>query len=470
MTDALRWCIAQALGLAALALAVLASLPAKAVTVELPLTDLQPQYASQLCWAAADAIAVNSFYATPCQTGNAAGRTSQAVEAGFNVLDVTTLATLATLQPANVSTVLSECETNIQVCNYAGNPILPGLTYKKTAGGAALSWAQAKAQIDAGHPFLFQWNYPASGGTSKPVGLHELVAIGYDDSAQQLIIWDPWPVPRTLPVAVPACDPANTNISSQLKTAHTDKIDFSAYVDPENEMGVAAAHSGDQYDLALPAAAVPDAPVLHIDAAQEPTPPTPKKKLQRYRQDSGVHFESALKHALPESLRPTMLKDPVSQTFGTPFPIIGLQLEDLRRLGSNPQALLTRTTTAVLFPVESKGVVVDAFLMLLRDGKWHRGGYANAEITRLLVQARNTYATKERLSPDRFYLVSVPGRAAFFAAHGRDNRAVLIPASSDPSINVVAEVPVPAVQAFKDLSAAIKRDDAFAAKRPSGHR
>jgi hypothetical protein len=81
------------------------------------------------------------------------------------------------------------------------------------------------------------------------------------------------------------------------------------------------------------------------------------------------------------------------------------------------------------------------------------------------VQVRRDYATKERVSLTTFYLVSVPGRAAFFAAHGSGTQAVLIPASSDASIDAVAEVPVQAQRLLQDLRAAILRDDAFEAKR-----
>jgi hypothetical protein len=153
-------------------------------------------------------------------------------------------------------------------------------------------------------------------------------------------------------------------------------------------------------------------------------------------------------------------------TLGIPFPVIGLGLEDLGLTDADTQSLLKQSTSAVLYPIESKGAVVGAFLMLLKDGKWHRGGYANTEITRLLVQARRDYTKKKRLSPGTFYLVSIPGRAAFFAAHGTGGQAVLLPASSDPSINAVAEMPIPAVRLFRDLRAAIQREGARASARP----
>jgi hypothetical protein len=332
-----------------------------------------------------------------------------------------------------------------------------------------LTWPQAKQQIDAGHPFLFQWSY-FTAGTSTPISAHEFVAIGYSDDGgqQQLTVWDPLPVPSTLPVSVPACGPASSNISqAKLKAAHTVQMDFSLYGTPESDMGLAAAHGSDQYDLALPvpvSVSVPDAPSnVQVDAVQVPAPPAPKKKTPTIHHASGLPFEQALKQALPQAVSAAALSG--GKSLGTPFPIIGLGLDDLRVADTDVQLLLKRSTSALLFPVESKGAVIGAFLMLLVDGNWHRGGYANTEITRLLVQVRRDYATKERVSLTTFYLVSVPGRAAFFAAHGSGTQAVLIPASSDASIDAVAEVPVQAQRLLQDLRAAILRDDAFEAKR-----
>ena len=462
MGDTLRWCIAQ--GMVA-SLGVATALAARATTIVLPLTDLEPQYASQLCWAAADVIAVNSFYSTTCLMGTTPGRTSQAVEAGFNLLGVPSFAALGTFQAAAVSGAVSDCETNIQFCNHPGYPFLPGLTFKTTMPGTALTWLQAKQQIDAGHPFLFQWSY-FKAGTSTFVSAHEFVAIGYSDDGgqQQLTVWDPLPVPSTLPVSVPACGPASSNISqAKLKAAHTVQMDFTLYETPVSDMGLDAKHGRDQYNLALP---VPDAPSnVQVDAVQVPAPPVPENRPPTIHPESGVPFEQALKQALKQAVSAAALSG--GKVLGTPFPIVGLGLDDFRVADTDVQSLLKRSTSAVLYPIESKGVVVGAFLMLLLEGNWHRGGYANTEITRLLVQARRDYATKQRVPLTTFYLVSVPGRAAFFAAHGSGAQAVLIPASSDPSIDAVAEVPVQAQRLLQDLRAVILRDDAFEAKRVS---
>jgi hypothetical protein len=434
--------------------------PACAVTTILPLTDLEPQYASQLCWAAADTIAVNSFFATSCTSGTTAGRTSQAVEAAYNELGIKSVASLPAANPATVSNMLNNCETNVQICNKAGNPILPGLTYKTTTGGNALSWSEATQQIDSGHPFLFVWDYPtASSGSKKPSGLHELIAIGYSDDAgeQQLVIWDPWPVPETLPVAVPACGPANIGVSvAALQSDHLKRIAFSLYVDPESDMGIMADHGSDQYDLAALKTPEPP-PDVQVNSMGPQAPQPPSHGKPRKKRVVGVSFARALHDALTTHERTGILRS--GEKVGTPFPIIGLGLDDLRRGSANPDSLLTRTTAVVLYPVESNGKVTDAFLMLFRDGHWVRGGYANTGITRLLVQARARYAKDHGLADRDFYMVSVPGRAAFFAGFGLGAKAVLIPASSDPSISATAGRAVSAELQLKRVADAIHRDD-----------
>jgi hypothetical protein len=469
--------------MAAVILALGASLPVYAAPHELQLTDLQPQYASQLCWAAADAIAVNSFYtdANVCLTDKTTpfnvhppGRTSQSTEFALSWTGATSSADSGklTFDQAWMTNQLPGCVGYIQSCNRPGTSILPGLIFKTKTNDEHLSWEEATQQINNGHPFLFQWKY-------KSGGSHELVVIGYEESGQKLIIWDPLPVPKMLPSHVDACDPDPDSkpdpaqplsmqnppqLTAKQKKKHTKRIDFTSYSAPVSDMGAPATHALDQYDLRLSGAAVAAVEPTHV-----PNQPSVRKNLLTVRQVSGMHLYEARQQPLPSKLVKVMFEEPAhlssssSETTGIPFPIVGLELEDLRGIDMNPLELLTRKTTAVLFPVESHGEVIDSFLMLLSDGKWHRGGYSNTEITQLLVDARNNYAKKENLSLDTFYLVSIPGRAAFFAAHGRDKQAVLIPASSDPSINAEAEVAVPAVEMLKQVSAAIRRDDEAAA-------
>jgi len=434
---------------------------ARAASKTLVLTDAEPQYANKLCWAAADVLAVNNFYpncptptSTP-MTNPALFPTSQALEAAYNWWTLSGSA-------ASLSSYLSKCETTIGNCNSWGIPPLHGLTFKWGTDPVGLDWDTMKQQIDAGSPVLFVWDYPSDGtGGSSPVGRHELVVIGYSDDGgtQQLQVWDPWPVPEQLPSQVPACGPAS---GVQVAQNHSQPIDFSLYSNPVSDMGVTAVHTLDQWDLAV--SAVPDAPVLTVDGGV-PSPPhefpppfkrLPQRPLRALRQ---VRFAEALHAALPRSQQLDLqVPGAAPRSLGVPFPIVGLGFQQLLSAAGDPTLLLAGSTSAILFPVESKGEVVDAFLLLFIEGRWQRGGYANVEITRRLVDVRARYAARQHLPLHSFYMVSVPGEVAFFAAYGKGKKAVLIPASTDPTIDAVAGQAVPAKEQLPKLIVAIRSD------------
>jgi hypothetical protein len=435
-------------------------LMARAASNNLVLTDAEPQYASKLCWAAADVLAVNNFYPhCPATTSTAVVDpalfpTSQAVEAANKWLNNS--GSSATL----LSWYLSQCETKIGECNNWGTPLLNGLTFK-SGTPAGLSWETMTQEIDAGRPVVFVWDYLSDGtDASSPVGLHELVVIGYSDDTgtQQLQIWDPWPVPEPPPSEVPACGPAS---GIQVSQGHSQTIDFSTYSDPMSDMGVSAVHVQDQWDLAV--SAVPDAPVLTVDGgAPQPQPsPPPFQKLPQPPQESlrQVRFAEALHAALLQS-RQLDLQVPgaAPRSLGVPFPIVGLGFRQLLSAVDDPTRLLVGRTSAILFPVESQGKVVDAFLLLFIDHRWQRRGYANVEITRRLVDVRARYAVQRHLPLHSFYMVSVPGEVAFFAAYGIGKKAILIPASTDPTIDAVAGGAVPAEAQLRKLIDAIQSD------------
>jgi hypothetical protein len=490
MKNALSWVM---LSSALLTLMMAAPAPSGAASVILTL-DLEPQYGSQLCWAAVNTIAMSSFFpSTSCQANASPGRTSQAKDAAYSILNITALsAALPPLtspptpppglkqrlmtDPTSVTTDLGACETNVQECNRSGVPILLGLTYKTTntnctSTNTGLSWTQAKQQLAAGHPFLFVWGPPGP-CSSTPSGLHQLIAIGYSDDSgtQQLWIWDPWPVPNTSDVIskVPACGPVTNPglTAAQVGSGHLKLIDFSVYTNPESDMGVAAVHDDDQYDLALPG--VPAAPPnLNVSHNWSPVP----RSDSRANTIMGMSFTQVLFSSQPAGTKSAMPAMPSGnpaaggpRELGIAFPIVGLGVEQLKQ--PNPTNLLAQSVSTVLIPVEVKGMVVDAFLMLLHNGQWERGGYANTEVTRLLVEARRRYAAEHQLSQKDFYMVSVPGRAAFFVAHGYGSQAVLIPASNDPLIGAVAGSATPAATQFARLTDAINRQAAATGKLP----
>jgi hypothetical protein len=427
------------------------------------LLDAEPQYAGKLCWAAADVIAVNHFYPQcPAPTSAPAATpalfpTSQALEAAFHKW-----AFSGTAPGVPLSSFLSQCELQIGNCSDWCFPCLHGLTFKWGTDPAGLDWDTMWQQIDAGRPVLIVWDYPSNDTTgNSPVGKHELVVIGYseDAGARQLQIWDPWPVPaEPQPFLVPVCGPAS---GIEVAPNHSQWIDFSTYSNPMNDMGVTAVHIFDQWDLAVDAA--PKTPDLPVDCcATPPVPPLPPSLSLLQPALGAVHkvpFAEALHAALPAS-RQVNLQVPgaAPRSLGVPFPIVGLGFKQLLGASDDPTGLLTGTTSAILFPVESRGEVVGAFLMLFMEGRWLRGGYANIEVTRRLVDARARYAASQQLRLDSFYMVSVPGEVAFFAAHGKGKQAVFIPASTDPSIDAVAGKAVLAAQQLKKLIRAVQDD------------
>ena len=437
-------------------------LVARAAGKTLPLADAEPQYASKLCWDASDVLAVNQFYphcppppSSPPATP-ALFPTSQALEAAYHKWDNSGSSSSLNWYLTTI------CEPQIGNCNDWGVSLLHGLTYKwgtDFPDPAGLDWATMTHEIEAGHPVLFMWDYPPNGtGPNSPVGLHEMVVIGYSDETgiQQLEIWDPWPVPEQPPSQVPVCGPAS---GVQFTQNHSQKIDFSTYRNPVNDMGVAAVHAQDQWGLAM---VVPEPPVLSVDGSTAPVPPAPlfhKRPQPSSATPRQLSFARALNMALPESRQ---LKLQVSagapRSLGVPFPIVGLGFVQLLSAGADPTALLAGTTSAILFPVESKGEVVDAFLMLFMEGRWQRGGYANVEITRRLVNVRAGYAARKHLPLGSFYMVSVPGEVAFFAAYGKGKTAILIPASTDRTIGARAGEPVLAEKQLRTLIRVIRGD------------
>ena len=456
-------------------------LMARAASNTLVLTDAEPQYANKLCWAAADVLAVNQFYPSCPKPPLAPPAnpppfpTSQALESAWHMS--------TKLGGGSIAWYLwNRCKPDIQICNLWDFPPLHGLTVTKGFAGTpattgtntvGLLWKAVKQEIDAGSPFLFIWTYPDNDTGLLPVGAHQLVATGYSDEidsegTQYLQIWDPWPVPLALPSdGVSACGPAPGVV---VTPEHSRWVYFSTYTNAGNDMGVTVTplHQEDRWHLSggpppSSTPSVPSAPVLSIDGGTPapppspppsppptPSPPTPLPEMS---------FAEALDGALPEA-RQLDLRIPgvAAPTLGVPFPIVGLGFKKLLGAADNPTKLLTGTTSAILFPVVSHGTVVDAFLMLLTDRRWHRGGYANLEITQRLVAFRARYAGQKHLPVASFYMVSVPGEVAFFAAHGKGKNAIFIPASTDPAIKAVAGKAAPGAKLLTALIREIRDD------------
>ena len=226
-----------------------------------------------------------------------------------------------------------------------------------------------------------------------------------------------------LPSSVPACGPAP---GVPVTPEHSRWVYFSTYTSPGNDMGVTVTplHEGDQWHLAV--IAPPSAPVLSVDGGTPPPAPTPYYKELHPPPTPlpEMSFAKALGTASPQSRQLDLqVSGAARRTFGVPFPIVGLGFKRLLGAADDPTALLAGKTSAILYPVESQGEVVDAFLMLFMDGRPQPGGYANLEITQRLVAFRARYAAQQHLPLDSFYMVSVPGEVAFFAAYCKGKKA-----------------------------------------------
>src|SRR5262249_13259690 len=157
-------------------------------------------------------------------------------------------------------------------------------------------------------------------------------------------------------------------------------------------------------------------PVLSVDGSTAPAAPVPlfhKRPQPPSVTPRQLSFARALNMALPESRQLKLqISGAAPRSLGVPFPIAGLGFVQLLGASAYHTGLLAGTPPAIPLPVESKGEVVNAFLMLFMEGRWQRGGYANVEITRRLVKVRAAYAARKHLPLGSFYMVSVPGEVA----------------------------------------------------------
>lgn len=92
---------------------------------------------------------------------------------------------------ANTQFARTDCCTSPNSCVMGAWPEYAkwGFTSSQTANGAALTFAQLKAEINAGRPVNFTWSWTQGGA-------HIMVANGYYESGATQNVWvsDPWPV------------------------------------------------------------------------------------------------------------------------------------------------------------------------------------------------------------------------------------------------------------------------------------
>jgi hypothetical protein len=409
-----------------------------------------PQCLPLLCWAAAGQVAMNSFITNPAKTvwQWQMVQTSRAGGIDPNKACYQQLPEKPCDSTGDPDSSLDYYNFVPQKRNFHANPNDPGLPSDQKH----LVWGEIQTEIaGGGHPFVFEWIY-ADGAK------HYLVVAGYyttPTGKKRLRVWDPLPVANF--------DPAHPRNIADLPVAggSARAIYFDTYAaeNGNSDMGRDVVHYGDYYQfvqrtLPQPPTDLRVGTLRKVTALSKPlrnavaTPPSPfDVSFEQARLDSLL----AARNYLSE-LRIEIGAGGSALQLGTPFPIVALGLNDLQAHdGHPPAALLGATTHVVLYPVTSRGAVVDSFLTIRGPAGWAEGGYSNTTVTQLVNAYRNDYAAKHHLPVASFYLLSVPALSAFFAVAGSGPGAVLIPASDDESIHATAGIAQPAHQLLPAL-------------------
>jgi hypothetical protein len=364
----------------------------------------QPQQGNQLCWAAATQLVVDVLN---------------------HPVDQPTIAAYAYVSPAQAQDFqvkVDACKANIeQFCNRFHAPILDELGFTFLRGSAlsppSLSEALITADIDAGRPIIFGWQFTLHDKNA----VHFMVIVGYHRTKTtrklKLRIYDP------LPVGV-----------GSVQTISYDNYTVTTPTDLHNDMGLPYTGAETFYQIQPSAAEAPaQGPPPAGPGMPGPVvvPALPATRLMEPR----LAIDASLGAARAEVAR-RAAEEGARFSAGYPLPIIALGLNELGSAGAQAlPALLRRDTGTVLYPVESGERVLDSFLMIKRGDEWVAGGYANTSVTRRLVGLRRQLATTQAERAEH-YLLSVPALGAFFLARGTGPDARLVPVADDGSIRV----------------------------------
>jgi hypothetical protein len=425
------------------------------------------QKATQLCWAATAEMAVNAL-ATPVP---AMSQERQVALLTLGLLNVPDTTVLTSLQLQQIEDGTQRCTNILGACNRLGVPILEGLLFEHRLAGNPLTKAELIHQIgDLGRPVIFSWDYPDDSGDDSPSGQHFLIAVGYNNANPDgfLEIWDPWPARSDVDTPTSGGNRtfvaydvyAGTNFDMGLPKAHQDsRTQIRRFPDPPEPVRPNPPTSlevdGGGPGTGVNASAAANA---NTDASAASEPASASRARPRSRE---VSFATAVRNSQTAQQRERALRKPRPWlresgplTVGVPFPIVALRVDQIVAARTNPEDLLKRKTSVVLYPVMAGGEVVDSYLMANQDGRWIETGYANTAVTRLLAQARQENAGRERVRPEDFFLISVPEYSAFFASYRSGRDTVAVPVTTDPTIRAVRGVPMPAVDALRQIAEA----------------
>jgi hypothetical protein len=416
--------------------------------------DGSGQKASQLCWAAVAEMAVNAV------AGPALPMTQerQAALARSGIEQLPDASMFPPEKAALFASQLAFCTPdNIGNCNSRWHPVLEGVAQDLPPSEQALTPEELMTEIgEIGRPVIFAWRYSERDSTTRPVGMHYLIAIGYDstNSAGFLQVWDPWPVG-----------------AAGLSGGKLSQIRYSTYADPGLDMGLPKEHLLSLPGLrrfASPPVTPNPPPSISVEGGTPSSPPiqgvvedsaaarAARSARPRFRE---VSFATAVRNSLPERQRGEILRDrgagrPDSEALvvGTPFPILALHVSDIVANRNRPARLLKTRTSSVLYPVMLRDQVVDSFLMANVDGKWVETGYANTAITSQLVRWRTLQIGREGAKERDFFLLSVPQYSAFFTSFKPGRQVLAVAASTDSLIKTREGESQPAIDVLKNIA------------------
>lgn len=276
-------------------------------------------------------------------------------------------------------------------------------------------------------------------------GRHYLIITGFNDSTQEVRVWDPWPAQGV--------DEPEGHVRHKW-------IPYERYQQPKIDNGapVDANHAVDEFAFCRC-----DPTELESIVANPP----PLQQLQAPQIISPINFDFS--HDVPqlrEERNQAMRARTVRSESGRKmrgrldtdqgFATVAITTRQLMSARLRPEVLLEPKTIALVIPVMRDRKLVDSFLLINSGQGWREGGYSNNEIARRLTQFR-----AERGREGRFYLLALPEQGRFYLARGFGVDAQLAPLDGNNHSEFV-----PATDVLKRLAVEIEHTPAPHPGRP----
>jgi len=453
-----------------LTLAALLALPAAADKHTLNLQGIIQRH-DATCWAAVSAMASRAF-TVPCQYRRPVeSHVLYSQNIGTNDLPrkcprrCRRNALPSCEGPDPIEQGKTNCGTDAILCDIPRETWLLGLSSRKVGNLGIGNTRELTADRilheikDRKAPVVISWEYlnPASLSaadrlqragsveeaaallnSTRGFGRHFLIITGYNDSTNEVLVWDPWPAKSV----------------DELSEGHTRLkwIPYELYQNPKVDNGapVNAFHDADEFAMCrcAPEALEPIA-TLTTTAVQVRDPVNIVLQVDL----NFGHDMLELVQERENALRDRVVRDADGDRIGgrldsePGFPTVTIMSRTLLDTRERPEVLLESRTAALVVPVKRHGKLVDSFLLVNSTTGWREDGYSNNEIARRLMEFRAA-----RSSEGRFYLVAIPEYGKFFVARGFTTNAELVPLDGD-----VRRPFAPASQVLRDVAAQIER-------------